>query len=171
MAFPTTQPPNTEEIRTYIRQWLAEVSTSVLSDDVMDIFITNNISTYVDNLCKITYYSTVDCLKWLIRKQAVAEGTSGAAGAATKRREKNSRREIEVEYSSSGSSYGWQKILDDLFDNPSTIGCYPFSEASDDNLVCNVILGGADVNGYSAGFRTRDTFEKSIKQNSYKNLS
>ena len=166
-SFPSTQPPDSVEIATYIRWWLCGVSTSVISDQDMIDLITPNITKYDTSLCKITYYSTIDILNYLIRCQDASKGTSGGDGALTRRREKRGKTEIEVEYgdSTASSSSGWDKILSGLYDDPSSIGCDPLSDVNDDDKIRAPIIGGADINGYQEGFRTRQKFGAAIKEN------
>lgn len=165
-SFPTTVPADPNEIEVYIRWWLGNVSTDVMSTQDMIDIINYNISKYGDEaLCKITYYSTVDILNWLIRSQAASLGESSGAGALTRRREKRGKTEIEVEYSESSSGvYGWEAILDELLSKPSSIGCDPFSDSTAEKITAPII-GGADINGYEEGFRTRNKFGVAIKNN------
>ena len=163
-SFPSTQPPDPVEIAEYVRWWL-QVGTSVISDQDMIDLINPNIAKYVDDLCKITYYSTIDILHWIIRAQDGGTGSSGGSGAVTKRREKRGKTEIEVEYDdTSNSSSGWQKVLDDLLNNPNSIGCTPFADSTEEPIRAPII-GGADINGYQEGFRTRQKFGAAIKEN------
>lgn len=168
-SFPTTIPANDIEIASYIRFWLGDVSTSTISDDVLLIFVDNNITKYGDTeLCKITYYSTIDTLSWLIRKQKMNDGATGSAGAVTRRREKNGRQEIEVEYQDGETSTGWENVLSDLKAFPDSIGCNPFSDAEPSATCGMVVIGGADINGYEAGFRSNRSFDRAIQDNKYK---
>ena len=166
--FPTTLPPDPYEIADYIRGWLGNLSESVMGcEDMLDI-VESNITKYVDDLCKITYYSTVDTLNWLIRQQSSKNGESGSSGDVSKRREKNGRREIEVTYSDQGDSkVGWDKTLNDLLSDPTLIGCDPFSDVLDEDKIDAPIIGGADINGYEESFRTRNKFGRAIKENRF----
>ena len=155
-SFPSTIPADSQEIADFIRWWLGNVSDTVISDADMITFIDKNTVEYGDDkLCKITYYSTVDILGWLIRAQAAYAGSSGATGEVTSRREKRGKTEIEVKYdvnsSDTTTTRGWDKILEDLLDNPSSIGCDPFADVV--TTTGSVIIGGADINGYEEGFR------------------
>lgn len=144
-GFPTTTPPDTDEIRDYIRFWLGDLSDSYITDDAMNVFITMNIDKYSDNLCKITFYSTIDILRWLIREGA--KGSSGSVGSRPikKRLEESKGRKIEVQYDvgvSGGTDAGWQSVLDDLLENPSTIGCNPIDASTDSGATGSVVIGG-----------------------------
>ena len=157
--FPTTQPPSIEEIRLYIRFWLGNVTPSTsISDNDMDILIAMNIGKYGNDLCKITYYSTVDVLRWLIRKQAQASAGTGGSGAVKRIKESEGNVTIEQEfYDTAGSGAtvaGWDKVLEDLLDNPTTIGCNPI-DATTGGGTGAVIIGGGDRNGSEAVYESR----------------
>jgi hypothetical protein len=167
-SFPTTLPADTAEVNSYIRFWLTNLSTTVISDSDMDDMINARIAEYTGELCKITYFSTIDILNWLIRSKSVADGSSGSSGAVNRRREKRGKTEIEIEYADNvEETTGWEAILADLLTTPSLIGCDPFSDVDDDDKVRAPIIGGADINGYEEGFRTRDKFGKAIKDNRF----
>lgn len=143
-SFPTTLPPNVTEIRDYIRLWLGDLSVSYITDEVMDVFINLNITKYTDNLCKITFYSTLDILGWLIRESAKGSSGSAGTGAVKKRLEESGTRKIEVQYDvgvSGGVSSSWETVRDDLLENPSRIGCNPI-DSSEKSSTGNVVIGG-----------------------------
>lgn len=144
-AFPTTTPPDVTEIRDYIRFWLGDLSESYISDDAMNVFITMNIDKYGDNLCKITFYSTIDILRWLIREGAKGSSGTGASGALKSIEEESGKRRIKKTYETSGEGAvesGWQSVLDDLLENPSTIGCNPIDASTDSGATGSVVIGG-----------------------------
>lgn len=149
-GFPTTLPPDLNEIESYIRFFLGNISTSLISSADMQILIAMNIGKYGEDLCKITYYSTLDVLRWLIRNEA--KGSSGATGSGEvkKRVEKIGKREVTVEWdvgTSTGESSGWDKVLEDLLADPSTIGCNPIDQSATNNSG-SVIIGGVSQKQY-----------------------
>ena len=164
--FPSTIPPDVAEHIAYIRFWLGNIDTDVISDADMTTFIDRNIILYPDDNCKITNHSTVDILNWLIRQDNADAGSSGVNGSITRQREKEGNVEYETEYQdvTSSTSFGWNKILSDLLTDPSSIGCDPFSE-EEKPLLGTVIIGGATVNGYEDSFKTRQRFGTAIRNN------
>lgn len=170
--FPTTQPPSISEIEAYIRFWLGNLPTSSISSADMQVLIAMNIGKYGTDNCKITYYSTLDVLRWLIRTEA--QGSAGTGGGALiKEREKEGDVEIERQYStaSTGETTGWDKVLEDLLASPNTIGCNPIDETVEGQASGSVIIGGADVNGYEGSLRTRNSFDEARYNYRYQELS
>lgn len=166
--FPSTIPPDSTEIMEYIRFWAGNIGTDVISDADMLCFIDRNIILYPDDNCKITYYSTIDILNWLIRQSDAESGSEGTSGSITRQREKEGNVEYETEYQDPDTTLsGWNKVLSDLLSSPTSIGCDPFSE-EDKPLLGTVIIGGATVNGYEDSFKTRQRFGVAIRNNRYR---
>lgn len=142
--FPSTTPPVIQEHIDYIRFWLGDITDTTISDLNMATIIAMNVGKYGEDNCKIVYYSTVDILRWLIRESAKGQSGSTGSGAISKIRERAGKREKEVTYdvgTSSGSLAGWDKVLDDLLANPSTIGCNPVDSGTDGENTGSVIIG------------------------------
>jgi hypothetical protein len=138
--FPTTTPPVIQEHIDYIRWWLGNITDSIITDLDLTTIIAMNIGKYEEDNCKIVYNSTLDTVRWLIREQAKDQGGSSGSGVVSKIKEKIKNREKEITYdtsSANGTDSGWGKVLQDLLDNPSTIGCNPI----DNNSVSGVIIG------------------------------
>lgn len=157
-GFPTTQPPDIPEIIAYIRWWLGQLPSSEVGDSDMSIIVAMNIGKYGSDLCKITYYSTVDVLRWLIRKQAQATAGTGGSGALKRTKEQEGNVTVEQEfYDTAGGGAtlaGWDKVLEDLLDNPTSIGCNPIDTATGGGTGA-VIIGGGDHNGSQAVYESR----------------
>lgn len=155
--FPTTQPPDIAEINAYIRYWLANIDENIITDADMNVMIAMNIGKYGTDLCKITYYSTIDVLRWLIRSGAKGTAGSVGSGAISRIKEKVGRKEKEVYYdvgTSTGEASGWDRVLEDLLESPSSIGCNPIDSSTSQSMG-SVIIGGAEVNGAESVYESR----------------
>lgn len=131
--FPSANPPDVSEHIAYIRFWLGNVDTSIITDEDMTFLIAVNIGKYGEDNCKIVYYSTLDILRWLIREGAKGSSGSAGSGEVSERREKIGKREILEKYAvgtSSGQATGWDKVLEGLLDSPSSIGCNPIDSGT-----------------------------------------
>lgn len=145
-SFPSSIPPLVEEHIPYIRYWLGNITEEQISDDDMRVFIEMNMIHYPNDNCKIVYHSTIDILRWIIRAEAAGVSSGGGSGAISKIKEKVGRREKEITYesgqnSNSSSSRGWNKVLEDLLENPTSIGCNPIDIDPDGKSMGNVIIG------------------------------
>lgn len=112
----------TEEVNEDVRFKLGGLSVSVMTDltlnKIIDGVIEAGSYTYEDSdKCIVTFYSLIETLRYLILQQ---EMNSGGVGKTTRRREKNSRREIEVEYSEIGDT-GYSKMLSYFMTHPEVI--------------------------------------------------
>jgi hypothetical protein len=100
--------------------------TDDLSDTTINIIIEKCINRFEDNEtyeCDITYCTLLECLKYLIRKSWVEEG-SDSVGVLTKIREKEANVESEVNYaiaSDTTSETGYKKLYDYFLKNPDEI--------------------------------------------------
>lgn len=147
--FPSATPPSLVEIEAYCRFWLGNLSESQMTSADMQVLIAMNIGKYGEDNCKITYYSMLDILRWLIREQAKgSSGSGGGAGTYQKKiQEKVGKRERTIEYGidTSGATAavasGFDKILEDLLANPSTIGCNPIDSGTGGEAGGSVIIG------------------------------
>ena len=167
-SFPSTLPPVPSEIDSYVRWWLANLPTTTMSMADMLVIIEMNIAKYPDDLCKITYHTTVDVLRWLIRSTAKGSADTAGSGAVKSRKEVAGRKEITISYdvgNTSGAVAGWDKVLEDLLANPTTIGCNPLPEASDTTGL--VLIGGVNMDSYIANLddpTTRNGFDINVSQ-------
>lgn len=129
------------EFISWLRFFLGDIDESVISDSNLQIIldlVQAQYSTETD--CRIKYEFTVSTLEWLIRNQE--KNSADKSGSISKIREKSNRREKEVVYESNSSiKTGWDKILDDLKNDPNSIGCKPFS----DSKISKVVIGGGDM--------------------------
>jgi len=93
---------------TEIRFLLGDPSTTVISDTVIDRFLTrqeDDYGTALEEQCVVLYNTCLDCITYLTNK-AVSGSGSGAtvSGGITKRREKIGQAEVEEMYSSSSKT-------------------------------------------------------------------
>lgn len=139
------------EIEEYLRFWFGDLSEEEMSSVNMQRIIQMVIDrdpSYTG--CQVVYYSAVEILKWLMREQSKEAGSSGTSGRVLKKKtEKVGAVTIAEEFSSDESSssnpLGWDKVLEDLESNPSSIGCVVFSNADKAN---RVIFGGVSQKEY-----------------------
>lgn len=90
-----------------VRFLLGDPTTTIISDSVIDRFLTRQEEYYgtgLDNQCYVLYNTCLDCLIYLVNRGVSGSGGSIAGGELTKRREKIGSVEIEETYSSSSSS-------------------------------------------------------------------
>lgn len=139
------------EINTEIRLLLGSLPTSTLSDDLLNLFIQNNIDEYGDldeNKCVVTYQALLDALRYLDRRSQQESASSGTSGAVNLREEMIGKRKIRVEYSD-GSEGGkittWGDILQDFLDDPSLV-CTSLVDPTKKKAL--VIIGGVSQKEY-----------------------
>lgn len=118
---------NVVEVNEYLRFWLGNVGTSLISDNDLNRIIQMVIDRNPEYTgCDVTYYSAVEVLKFLIRvDQKGSTGTVGS-GEIKSRKEKIGNVEVTTSYDTSGTSStvsGWDRVLEDLLGNSSSIGC------------------------------------------------
>jgi hypothetical protein len=136
------------EINTEIRYLLGGMTTSVMSDELLNFIIQRNIDQYGDldeNLCLVTYEALKEVLRYLVNKDAAGSaGTSG--GAVIKRVEEIGKRRIEVSYSADGSGTvnGYQSLLDFYTKHPEEV-CTSLKPATSS---ATVIVGGTSQKQY-----------------------
>ena len=114
------------EIAEYIRFWLGNIGENIISEVDLLRFIQKVIDTDSEYTgCDVTYYSTVEVLRWLVRKQDT--GTSIGSGEIVSRKDKIADVSVEVTYdtgtSSSDGYSGWSTVLNNLIKSPDIIGC------------------------------------------------
>ncbi len=152
--FPTTTPIVLLEVEQYIRFWLGNLEESQISSADMQILIAMEVGKYGNTaICKVTYYSTLAVLRWLIREGAKGSSGSVGGGAISKVKEQVGKRVKEVTYdvgTSSGTSSGWDKVLKDLMADPSTIGCNPIDTVVGATSGGSVIIGGSGKDRYDS---------------------
>ncbi|CAH9012207.1 putative head completion adaptor [Vibrio phage 424E50-1] len=145
-AFPSANPPEVQEHIDYARFWLGNITETVITDVDMTFLIAMNMGKYGTNNCKIAYYSMLDILRWLIREGSKGSAGQAGTGEVSKIKEKVGKREKEVHYAtgtSSGTSSGYDKILEDLLSSPTTIGCNPIDvPTGDSSSGGSVLIGG-----------------------------
>lgn len=126
----------------FCRFWLGDLTEDELSCESMQLLLDITFMQFPDaSDCELKYRALVNILQYLIRKES--KGTSGSEGTGnvTRRKEKRGNTEIEVYWdsaSSSGDDASWSSILTDLEDDPTSIGCTPFPDASGSG---SVIIG------------------------------
>ena len=120
-----------EEAIEYIRFWLGNLPESVISDEDMGKII-DLVRLQYPNIsdCELLYRSTVAVLEWLIRQDS--QGSSGTVGSGEvkKRTEERGRTKVSQEWdvgTTGGTTGSWSSILDDLLQNPDSIGCSVFA--------------------------------------------
>jgi hypothetical protein len=134
-----------------IRLLLGGLPTSTLSDEILDLFIQQNITKYGDddaNLCIVTYNSLLDALRYLDRKSQQESASGGTSGAVKVREESIGNRRIKLEFtdgSQGGKATTWDDILLDFLADPSLV-C---SSLIDPNKKkAPVIIGGVSQKEY-----------------------
>ena len=130
-------------IAEYIRFWLGNIGESVISEvDLLRLIqmVIDRDDSFTG--CDVTYYSTVEVLKFLIR--VGEKGTAGTVGSGEvkSKKEKVGAVEVTTSYETSGAAAtasGWDRVLADLFSNPSSIGC---AITTPDQAGGSVLFGG-----------------------------
>jgi hypothetical protein len=151
-AFPTETPPELQSHEDYARFWLGNLSETQMSSADMQVLIAMNIGKYGEDNCKIAYYSMLDILRWLIREGAKGSAGSAGSGAVKLREESIGRRKIREEFDTSGTSAtssGFDKVLEDLLANPSTIGCNPIDSGSGGDGNSGSVIIGVNTDKYT----------------------
>lgn len=90
-----------------VRFLLGDPSTGVLSDTIIDRFVTREEATYgtaEDNQCIVLYQSVLNSLIYLTNKNVASSGGSASSTTKTKRREKVGQVEIEETYAEASAS-------------------------------------------------------------------
>lgn len=151
--------PTIAEINAYIRFWLGDVTVGLISDETLDFMIQLVIDRDPSyTVCDVIYYSTIEVLTWLVRKQET--GTTAGTGDIKKRSEKIGGVDVSVEYdvgvNSSGSG-GWRTVLDDLKSNPDSIGCIVTRDSVAEESSGSVIFGGINQKEYDRVKRDPDS--------------
>jgi hypothetical protein len=133
-----------------IRLLLGGLPTSTLSDEILDLFIQQNITKYGDddaNLCIVTYQSLLAALQYLDRRSMQGSAVTGASGDLKRRTEKLGAREISVEYetgSDGGKAASWAVLYDDFLRNPQYV-CISLKPTT---VSSTVIIGGVSQKEY-----------------------
>jgi hypothetical protein len=140
------------EVNTRIRFLLGGLPTSVLSDEVLNFIIDQNITKYGDvdeNLCIVTYQSLVEALQYLDRRSKQESAASGVSGSVSTREEVLGKRRIKIQYSTGnegGKSVSWAEILSEFIEDPSLV-CDSLAVATPDKAL--VLIGGVSQKEYS----------------------
>lgn len=130
---------NRSEIETKTRFYLGDVDSSTLSSATIQMVIADAIAIYTDDdtyNCEILYYTVIECLQYLIRKEAANKGNE------IEREEQNAKRRVKVKYSSSASA--WEGLLSDYRKDAGLI-C---ASLVDPNKQGSVIIGGVSQKEY-----------------------
>lgn len=134
------------EVIDYDRFWLGNLSTAIISDDDLTRIINNIMTDTTLSDCDVYYKSTVEILRNLIRRDAAGSAGSVGGGALKKKTEEVGTLRITEEFdvgTSSGTANGWDKVLEDLLANPSTIGCaITATPVTGTSASGSVIIGG-----------------------------
>lgn len=139
-----------EDINAYIRFWLGDIGQDIISDETLNFIIQMVIdsdSSYTG--CDVIFYSTLEVLRWLVRKQET--GTSYGTGEVKSRKEKVGDVEVSTTYdvgTSTDGVVGWDSILDDLLTNPSIIGCPITDTTLGGSKLGAVVIGGTSHEEY-----------------------
>lgn len=146
------------DLNEFVRFFLGDLSQETITDVNLNKIIQGVLDSGIsENDCQEKYYSTKATLEWLIRYKTSKDEEE--IGGLKRRKEKENGVEVEEEYQnqSTGES-SWSKLLSDLVKDPNSIGCKPFPYNVNPNK--NVIIGGADINGYEASLQSRNNFDQ-----------
>ena len=86
------------------------LTSTTLPEAIIDAYIALYEVQYPSDDCKVLYYTIIACYNYLIAQSAATASGGG------KRREKNSRREIEI--NAYDKSVDWKAALDNFLKNP-----------------------------------------------------
>ena len=138
-----------EDINNYIRFWLGGVTEDTISNETLDFIIQMVIDRDPEYTgCDVVYYSTIEVLRWLGRKQDTGAGIG--TGEITSTKEKVGEVEVTNTYNTGGNSSGvsgWNGVLEDLLSDPNSIGCA--ITTSGNVKVSEVIIGGVSHKEYN----------------------
>lgn len=155
-----------QEIIDFVRWWLGDLPTSVISDVNMQLLLDMvNLQYPTANDCQKKFYLAKAVLEFLIRQDAQGSAGSAGSGAVKKTVEQEGNIRYETEYdvgTSSGEASGWDKVLEDLLNNPSSIGCDPIDSSTGTTPTGSLIIGGSDINGTDRVFVSRQKMGQSI---------
>lgn len=139
------------EINTTIRFLLGGLSTSILSDEILNFIIEQNILEYGDldeNECIVTYQSLLEALQYLDRRAMQGSAATGASGELKKIEERIGQRVIKKEFETGtdgGTSASWGTMYTDFLNHPE----YVCSSLVDPNKQKSlVIIGGVSQKEY-----------------------
>ena len=125
-----------EEIINLVRLVMGNPAESVLPTTIIQLYVEQYQILYPDSDCKVLYNTILSCYQWLIGQSSV--GSSGGG----KRREKNGKREVEIEgYNKSGD---WKAALSNFLKNPSQLLPQCAVEFGENKGLGRVIVGGVN---------------------------
>lgn len=148
------------ELNSFVRYYLAGVSTDVISDEDLNYIIQMMLDSGIaENDCQEKFYATTQTLLWLDRKNSVKSAMSAGSGEVKSRKEKVGEVEVTESYETGeyASTGGWLGLYNNLIADPTLIGCTPFITTGSGG---SVIIGGADCDPYSNEYRSRDRRQK-----------
>ena len=134
------------DISEYIRFWLGNIGENIITEvDLLRLIqmVIDRDDSFTG--CDVTYYSTVEVLKFLIR--VGEKGSSGTAGSGEikSRKEKVGAVEVTTSYetsSAAAAASGWDRVLEDLLNNSSSIGCAITTSEQAGGRTGSVMIGG-----------------------------
>lgn len=154
MAFTVTTPELIDDIRFYLGNLPETIISNTDMTRIIDLITTSH-PEYTN--CDMLYYSTVETLRFLVRvSERGSAGTGGTTGSGDLKKftEKVGQMTITKEYDvgstsgSTGKEAGWDRLLTDLLDNPSLIGC-PITQ--DNTTTAGSKYGAVHIGGVSQG--------------------
>ncbi|CAM0038555.1 hypothetical protein VPHF88_0038 [Vibrio phage F88] len=140
----------------WLRFWLS-IDTNVISDEDLQKILDSVQEAYPTATdCQIKYYFAKATLEHLIRAEAKGQSGQAGSGAISKIKEKIGKREKEVTYdvgTSSGTSSGWDKVLEDLLADPDSVGCTVFPSTDGENTGSVIIGVNTEKYTFSSPYR------------------
>ena len=145
-----------QEVAEYIRWWLGELPITTLSEDTLLYIIEIEALNNSISGCELIYRSTVAVLEYLVRVQAKGQASSGGGGSGSAVKSIEEKvggvtKKTTWDTSSSSSDAvvaGWDRVLEDLKDNPDSIGCDVFPDITGSSKSSSVIFGGVSQSEY-----------------------
>lgn len=169
-----------QEFIDWLRFWLADLPVTSISDANLTLLLSSVKSAYPSATdCQIKYYFAIATLEWLVRASAKGSAGSAGSGEVKSRTEKTGAVSVTTDYdvgTSSGISTGWDRVLEDLKDNPDSIGCDVFPDITGSSKSSSVIFGGVSQSEYDKvrnnsdsrnGWNTSSPFRDSLYKRNY----
>ena len=134
------------DISEYIRFWLGNIGENIITDaDLLRLIqmVIDRDDSFTG--CDVTYYSTVEVLKFLIRVGEKGSAGTVGSGEVKSRKEKIGAVEVTTSYdvgTSSSAASGWDRVLEDLLNNSSSIGCAITDPEQAGASTGSVMIGG-----------------------------
>jgi len=161
-------------IADYICWWLGGLTAAYISDEtllyIIQIEDDNNPSA---TGCDLIYLSTTATLKYLIRVQAKDQAASGGGGGSVLKKRSESvggvtvSQEWATDTGQAAVASGWDKVLEDLLNNPNSIGCAITSSEAASSSTGNMVIGGVSVSERERVNSDLDSFSGKSYERSY----